>query len=118
MYKLMHNNMVVDLLENLHYVRYMKRSQRWIQTDSQSANGIMGSDNNTIYGLLGTVSTYPGVLTNVTIIPIDKKEFEYLSTQVAAQRQENIELRGRIDKLENLINEQNNLLKALVEKIS
>ena len=44
MYKLIYNNMVVDLLKEARYVRYMKNSKRWIGTDSQSAHGIMGSN--------------------------------------------------------------------------
>ena len=54
-YKLTNNGIVVDLLREVRYVRYLPKSKRWMGTEATSAHGILGSDNNTIYHIEGRV---------------------------------------------------------------
>jgi len=43
-YKLMNNDIVIDILRKVCYVRYLSKSKRWVITDPQSAHGVRGSD--------------------------------------------------------------------------
>lgn len=117
MYKLMCNNMVVDLLKEIQYVRYMKNSKRWIGTDSQSANGVMGSDGNTVYHLQGRKCVCPEELKMVEIFPIELEEYEVLANQFAIQRKENEELRNELKDLRNQLNTQNELLQKILARL-
>lgn len=80
-YKIMHNNMVIDLLTEISWVRYLPNSKRLVVTDSQSANGIMGSDHNTVYHLFGKPYNFVADLKTVEVVRIEKVEFEALQTQ-------------------------------------
>ena len=117
MYKVLHNNMVIDLLKSVQYVRYMKNSKRWMGTESLSAHGIMGSDNNTIYKLRGRNCSYPGELKEVDIFPISEEEYDSLAIQYAVQREENESLRNEIKDLREQLNEQSALLQQILAKL-
>lgn len=117
MYKIMYNNMVIDLAKKLHYVRYLKNSKRWIGTDSQSAHGIMGSDGNTVYHLQGRKCICPEELKIVEVYEISDEEYVALEAQSAIQRKENEELRNEIKDLREQLNEQNSLLQQILAKL-
>lgn len=118
MFKLVHNNMVVDLLPGeVCYVRYLPRAKRLVVTDSQSANGVKGSDNNTVYHLQGTISTFPEAKTSVQAIEISPEEYEALSTQFSIQSKENESLRNRLNHVEDQLSTTNNLLAKLLAKL-
>lgn len=117
MYKLMYNNMVIDLLKNISYVRYLKNSKRWIGTDSQSANGVLGSDGNTIYHLQGRKCPCPEELKAVEVQQIGPEEYEALATQFAIQRKENEDLRNELRDLKSQLNDQNALLQQILAKL-
>lgn len=117
-YKLMNNDILVDLLREIHYVRYLPKSKRWVNTDALSANGIMNMDGSKIYHIKDKSIAYPETITSVSIHKIDEKEYEMLATQYAAQRKENEELHQEIDSLRSRINEQNNLLQQILAKLS
>lgn len=118
MFKLVHNNMVVDLLkEEVCYVRYLPRSKRLIVTDSQSANGVKGSDNNTIYHLQGTESTFPEEKTSVLVVEITPEEYEVLANKFSIQEKENANLRDRLTHVEDQLATTNSLLEKLLEKL-
>ena len=117
MYKIMSNNMVVDLAKTLHYVRYLKNSKRWIGTDSQSAHGIMGSDGNTVYHLQGRKCICPEELKMVEVYEISEEEYAALEGQFAIQHKENEELRNEIKDLREQLNAQNNLLLQILAKL-
>lgn len=116
-YKLMSNDIVVDLLRRVYYVRYLPKSQRWVGTDGQSAHGIMSSDGNEIYHLSGRSHACPDELTSVMIVPIDEAEYEALAVQMVAQRKENEDLRNEISILKSQIEEQNTLLQQILAKL-
>lgn len=116
-YKIMNGDMVVDLLREVRYVRYLPKSKRWINTDSQSANGIMNMDGNKIYHIAGRAISYPNEIISVKLVKIDEKEYEMLATQYAAQRRENENLRKEMDSLREQLNEQNALLQLILAKL-
>lgn len=117
MYKVMCNNMVVDLLKEIQYVRYMKNSKRWIGTDSQSANGIIGSDGNTVYHLQGRKCICPEELKKVEVYEIGQEEYTALQVQFAIQRKENEDLRNELKDLKSQLNNQNLLLQQILAKL-
>lgn len=119
MYKLVHNNMVVDLLpEEVCYVRYLSRQKRVVITDSQSANGVMGSDKNTIYHLQGTTSTFPEEKTTVRVVEITPAEYDVLAEQFSIQVKENAALRDEVAALKTQIASNNELLAQILAKLS
>ena len=116
-YKLMDGEIVVDLLREIQYVRYLPRSKRWINTDEQSANGILSSNGDTIYHLYGRTCACPDVLTKVRLVKIEELEYLTLKNQVAAANSEAKKLRQEIDGLKQQLNEQNNLLQQILSKL-
>ena len=79
MYKVLWNNMIVDLLREACYIRYLPRQARAIVVDKGNANGIMGSDKNTMYHLAGTQNTFTEGIKTVEVVPVSAEEFEVLS---------------------------------------
>ena len=77
MFKIIHNHKVVDILENLIYVRYLKRSKRFVNTDKMSAHGVRGSDRSTVYVLEGA-KHLPVENPRVLVVSIDEEEYNYL----------------------------------------
>lgn len=51
MYKLIVNNIVVDVVKKLRYVRYIPELNKVVITTAPSAHGVCGSDNKTFYAL-------------------------------------------------------------------
>lgn len=116
-YKLMSNDLVVDLLRKVCYVRYLSKSKRWVITDPQSAHGVMGSDQNTIYLLEGRNCAYEGKLTTVYVNEIEEKEYLRLANEVVLRAKEKEELVNRINSLEQTLAKQTALLEALLAKL-
>lgn len=116
-YKIINNDMVVDLLQKINYVRYLPKSKRWIITDSQSAHGIMGSDQNTIYLLQGRSCPYEEQLIKVFIEAITEEEYMRFANEAALRKKENEKLVNRINSLEEQIAQQTILLEALLAKL-
>lgn len=117
-YKLMNGNMVVDLLREVRYVRYLPKQKRIVATDSQSANGVMGSDNETVYHLIGKPYTFDGELKSVQVMQITEAEFDRLSTEYALARQENENLHAEVANLKEQLNNQSLLLEAILAKLA
>ena len=117
-YKLMSNNMVIDLLKEAQWVRYLPMSKRFIGTDSQAANAIMGSDHDTVYHIVGKPYNFATDLKSVEVVKIDEIEYGRLETQFAIQRQENNNMKNEIASLKEQLNSQQDLLKAILEKLS
>lgn len=117
-YKVMYNNMVIDLLNEVCWVRYLPNSKRLIATDSQAANGIMGSDHNTVYHIFGKPYTFDKEIKTVEVVKIDVKEYDMLKSQSMLQKQENDALRNEIGILKAQLNSQEALLQAILAKLS
>lgn len=116
-YKLMNNDFVVDLLREVCYVRYLPKSKRWVVTDQQSAHGVRGSNQNTIYLLEGRVCAYEEELVPVRIEIISEEEYTRLANEVALRAKENESLRNELQDLRAQLNEQNNLLQQILAKL-
>ena len=116
-YKLMNNNFVVDLLRKVCYVRYLSKSKRWVITDSQSAHGIRGSNQDTIYLLEGRICSYEGNLTPVRVEEISEEEYSRLVNEVVLRTKENEGLNKRINSLEETLARQTALLEAVLAKL-
>ena len=79
-YKITNNNMVVDIFkEQPRYIRYLTNSKRAIAVQKNAANGVMGSDKNTIYHLEGTINNFP-----------DEKEWEKIVEDAFSSDEEHI----------------------------
>lgn len=117
-YKVLNNNMLIDLLTNVRYVRYLPRQKRFVATDSQSANAVMGSDHNTVYHLCGRPYTFDTELKSVEVIKISEEEYGRLSTEFAIAKQENENLRSEMTALKVQMDEQSNLLQQILLKLS
>lgn len=117
-YKVTHNNMVVDLLTDVQYVRFLPRQKRLVKTDSQSANAVMGSDHNTVYHLCGKPYTFDDDRKSVQLVRISEEEYDRLSSEFAIARQENAQLRDEMASLKSQLGEQNDLLAKILEKLN
>lgn len=101
MYKILHNNQIIDVMEDVRYVKCLPKSQKLIAVDKAQANGIVSSDGDTIYHILGTKNTFNTEKSSVQIMEITEKEYEELTTQIKKQE----DLNNRIDELEKLVQE-------------
>lgn len=101
MYKILHNNQIIDVMEDIRYVKCLPKSQKLIAVDKVQANGIVSSGGDTIYHILGTKNTFNDEKLSVQIVEIDKEEYDKLTTQI----QEKEDLNNRIDELEKLVKE-------------
>ena len=116
-YKLMNGEIVIDLLRDAQYVRYLPRAQRWVNTDALSANGILGGNGDIVYHLQGRACACPENLIQVQPIQIEEPEFLALKSQMSASQAENKALRQEIDALKVQLDEQNNLLLQILAKL-
>lgn len=99
MYKIIYNNQIIDILDNIIYVKCLPISQKIIAVDKNQANGIVSSNGDEIYHIIGTKDTFKNKKKSVQIIPIDKEEFEKLTTQVIEKN----DLELRVKELETLV---------------
>ena len=51
MIKIIHNNLIIDVCKEANYVRFLTNNKRFVRSNKEIANGIIGSDDNTIYHL-------------------------------------------------------------------
>ena len=58
MFKVIYNEIVIDLIETVKWVRCLKKSKQIVNTDKSSAHGFYGSDNKTVYILEGKQLKY------------------------------------------------------------
>ena len=116
-YKVLHNNMLIDLLTDVRYVRYLPRQKRLVQTDSQSANGVMGSDRNTVYHLIGRPNTFDTAVKSVEIHKISEEEFDRLSMEFSIAREENASLHAEVKLLRQQLSNQSIMLDMILAKL-
>lgn len=80
MYKILYNNIIIDVIKNPVYCKFLS-SGRKLRTDKISANCIISSDGNETYHLLGKSPNLPDEYKSVELIPIEKEEFDNLMSQ-------------------------------------
>jgi hypothetical protein len=101
MFKVVENGQIIDVLENLKFVKCLPRTKKIIVVDERQANGIMSSNNNEIYHLFGTPFTFEDKKRTVHFESIDLEEYEKLTQQV----KKNEKLEERVRELEKMLRE-------------
>lgn len=78
MYKFILNGNVVDVVKNIRYLRYLKKSHHVVGSDKSSANCVQGSNGRDVYGIQG--AKLPEYLNYPTVIikPVDSDEYNRL----------------------------------------
>ena len=78
MYKFIYEGKVIDVVENIRYLRYLKKSKHVVGSDSSSANCVQASNGIDVYGIQG--AKIPEYLNYKKIIikPIDRAEYNKL----------------------------------------
>lgn len=98
MFKVLYNNITIDVLKKPIYCRYLP-SGRTLRTDKVSANCIVSSDGSGFYHLVGTPAI-PDEYKSVELIEIDQDEYDYLQSLVMEGKPIDIDLfQAREDKI-------------------
>lgn len=124
MYKVIFNNLVIDIMEKPRYTRFLPKSQRVVGTDRLAATGIMSSNGEEVYHLEGKTNNYPEKLKTVQLIKIEKEEFERLKSQKTEIKEEILvpaAVQSQIDTLAAMVSQlsaQNQTLLQQIEEIN
>lgn len=83
MYKVIYQDMVIDVIEYPYYVRWIERYNRPYPSDETSANGIGSSDNNTFYHV-DTMPPFPEKCNfkTVKLVKISEEEYQNILSQI------------------------------------
>ena len=101
MFKIIECNQIIDVLDNIKFVKCLPQSKKIILVDERQANGIMSSNNNEIYHIYGTPNTFNECKHTVTYQQINIDEYNLLTQQL---KDKDI-LEKRVEELEKLIKE-------------
>ena len=107
MYKILHNNQIIDVMEDVRYVKCLPKSQKLIAVDKAQANAVVSSDVDTIYHILGTKNTFNTKKLSVYILEITEEEYKEITNKIKKQE----DLNNRINELEKLVQELYNKIK-------
>ena len=119
MLKVIYNNLIIDLCSQERYLKYLPQQKRFIEVKKYMANAVLGSDNNTVYHLIGTPYTFPDGIKTVQVYEIEQDEFDRLqATTLLQNSKETIDLKKEVDSLKDLVCQQNLLIQQLLEKLS
>ena len=82
-FKIIYNALVIDILDSVQYVRWLKRGKKFVKTDMTSAHGILASDGINIYHLDG-MPDFDGMgnYKTVQMIEIDEEKYHRLKSQM------------------------------------
>ena len=82
-FKIIYNALVIDILDSVQYVRWLKRGQKFVKTEMTSANGILASDGINIYHVEG-MPDFDGMgnYKTVYMVEIEKEEYDRLKSQM------------------------------------
>lgn len=106
MYKILENNQIIDVMEDIKFIKYLPRSKRVITVDEKQANGCVSSNGDEIYHLLGTPYNFAEARKTVRYERISAEEYERLTQEV----KKNQDLETRIQELEAKLLELTKLL--------
>lgn len=99
MYKIIENNQIIDVIDNIQFVKCLPQSQKIISVDKRQANGIVSSDGAIVYHILGTSNGFNDFKHSVTYAEIEEEEYLKLTTQM----KENYTLEKKVEELEQMI---------------
>lgn len=119
MLKLMNGNLILDICKKERYLKYLPQQKRFVEVKKYMANAILGSDNDTVYHILGTPYTFPNKIQSVVPQAISEEEFEKVqaTNYLLKSQQDNVDLKKEIDLLKDLVAQQSLLIQQLLEKI-
>lgn len=120
MYKVIFNNLIIDIMEKPRYTRFLPKSQRIVGTDRLAATGIMSSNGEEVYHLEGKTNNYPEKLKTVQLIKIEKEEFERLKSQKTEIKEETLvpaAVQSQIDALAAIVSQLSAQNKTLLQQI-
>ena len=120
MYKVIFNNLVIDIMEKPRYTRFLPKSQRIVGTDRLAATGIMSSNGEEVYHLEGKTNNYPEKLKTVQLIKIEKEEFERLKSQKTEIKEETLvpaAVQSQIDALAAMVSQLSARNQTLLQQI-
>lgn len=78
MFKVIYNDIVIDLVKTVKWVRCLKKSKRIVNTDKSSAHGFYGSNDKTVYILEGRYCPPDKNFKVVRLVPITESEYNEL----------------------------------------
>ena len=82
-FKIIYNALVIDILDSVQYVRWLKRGKKFVKTEMTSANGILASDGINIYHVEGMPDfNGMGNYKTVHMLQIEKEEYDKLKSQM------------------------------------
>lgn len=99
MFKIIENGQIIDVVENLKFVKCLPRTKKIVCVDERQANGIMASNGNDVYHIYGTRHTFDKEVRTVFYEKIEAEEFERLTNQV----RQNEKLEARVRELEKIL---------------
>ena len=99
MFKIIENGQIIDVVENLKFVKCLHRTKKIVCVDERQANGIMASNGNDVYHIYGTRHTFGEEVRTVFYEKIEAEEFEKLTHQV----KQNEKLEARVRELEKIL---------------
>ena len=79
-YKVLKNNKVIDVLDNLIYLRWEPKHKIMVLSDENQAQAILSSDKNTIWHEKTLYNIPVSGYETVEIVPIDQFEYRQLRT--------------------------------------
>ena len=119
MLKLMSGDLIVDICKKERYLKYLPVQKRFVEVKKYVANAILGSDNNTVYHIIGTPFNFDEKIETVLPISITKEELEKIqANNYFLNSKETVDLKKEVDGLRDLVAQQNLLIQQLLEKIS
>ena len=77
-YKVIKNNKVVDVLDNLVYLKYQPKHKIMVLSDENEAQAVLSSDKNTIWHEKTLYNIPVSGYDTVELVEIDKYEYEQL----------------------------------------
>lgn len=82
-FKIIYNALVIDILDSVQYVRWLKRGKKFVKTEMTSANGILASDGINIYHV-EEMPDFDGMSNYKTVhmLQIEKEEYDRLKSQM------------------------------------
>jgi len=79
MYKIVHESIVIDILKEVKYMRFLQKAKIAVMTDRPSANCILASDNKEKYHVQGMPYPEGSGYKTVSLVEISESEYENLS---------------------------------------
>ena len=121
MYKIIYQNMIIDVMNKIKYCKYIKLANRTLLCDKTSANCIVSSDGSQVYHIKGTLEV-PTNYKSVEIVEIDKEEYDYLCSLTVQENPIPVDLDNSLDdpivlkqRVSELQNEVNMLTECIIE---